>query len=95
MIFEAANSIFPVYQPGVHRFADVKIYTYLMQWEFSICTMAGFVDKGFLLATSSRKVKSYVVENQITSLVWPRLSLTEKQRTINHMIIFNDLVSKF
>ena len=50
--------------------------------------MAGFVDKGFLLATSNQKIKDHVVECQITSLVWPWLSLTEKQRTINHMIIF-------
>ena len=27
--------------------------------------------------------------------VWPCLLLTEKQRTINHMIIFNDSISKF
>ena len=35
--------------------------------------MAGFVNKGFLFASSSRKIKSRVVENQITSLVWPSL----------------------
>ena len=57
--------------------------------------MAGFVNKGFLFATSSQKIKSHVVESQITSLVSPCLSLTEKQRTVNHMIIFNDSVSKF
>ena len=45
------------------------------------------MNKGFLFATSSRKIKSHVVESQITLLVWPCLSLTEKQRTINHMII--------
>ena len=28
-------------------------------------------------------------------LVWPCLLLTEKQRTINHMIIFNESISKF
>ena len=33
------------------------------------------------------------MESQITLLVWPLLSLTEKQRTINHIIIFNDSVS--
>ena len=53
------------------------------------------MNKGFLFATSSRKIKSHVVESQITLLVWPCLSLTEKQRTINHMIIFNDSISKF
>ena len=35
------------------------------------------------------------MESQITLLVWPCLSLTEKQWTINHMIIFNDSISKF
>ena len=28
-------------------------------------------------------------------VVWPCLSLTEKHHTINHMIIFNDSISKF
>ena len=95
VILFTANSIFPVKQPEVQNFVDVKIYTFLMQREFSICAMAGFVDKGFLLATCNRKIKSHVMESQIMSLVWPWLSLTEKQRTINHMIIFNDSVSKF
>ena len=53
------------------------------------------MNKGFLFATSSRKIKSHGVNSQITSLVWPCLSLTEKQHTVNHMIIFNDSVSKF
>ena len=45
----------------------------------SIHILAGFVvNKGFLFATSSRKIKSHVVESQITLLVWPYLSLTEK-----------------
>ena len=35
------------------------------------------------------------MESQITLLVWPYLSLTEKQRAINHMMVFNDSVSKF
>ena len=35
------------------------------------------------------------MESQITLLVWPCLSLSEKQCTINYMIIFNDSVSKF
>ena len=101
MIFDAlfltANSIFLMQQPGVQNFVDVKIYTFLAQWKFSISAVAGFVDKGFLLATSNQKIKDHVVECQITSLVWPWLSLTEKQRTINHMIIFffNDSVNKF
>ena len=46
-------------------------------------------------ATSSQKIKIHFVESQITLLVWPCLSLTEKQHTINHMFIFNDLISKF
>ena len=53
------------------------------------------MNKGFLFATSSRNVKSHVVESQITLLVRPCLSLIVKQRTINHMIIFNDSISKF
>ena len=53
------------------------------------------MNKGFLCATSSRKIKSHGVDSQITSLVWPCLSLSEKQHTVNHMIIFNDSVSKF
>ena len=57
--------------------------------------MAGFVNKSFLFATSNQKIKSHVVESQITLLVWPSLSLTEKQSTINHMIIFSDSISKF
>ena len=94
-IFFTANSIFTVQQPGVQNFVDEKNYTFLTQQELSICAMAGFVDKGFLLATFSRKIKSHVVESQIMSLDWPWLSFTEKQRTINHMIIFDDSVSKF
>ena len=35
------------------------------------------------------------MESQVTLLFWPCLSLTEKQCTINHMIIFNDSISKF
>ena len=53
------------------------------------------MNKDFLFATSSQNIKSHVVECQITSLVWPYLSLTEKHPTVNHMIIFNDLFSKF
>ena len=53
------------------------------------------MNRGFLFATSRRKIESHVVECQITLLVWPCLSLPEKQRTINHMIIFNDSISKF
>ena len=53
------------------------------------------MNKGFLFATSSQKIKSHVVESQITSLVWPFLSLTEKQPTVNHMIFFNDPFSQF
>ena len=35
------------------------------------------------------------MERQIKLLAWPCLSLTEKQWTINHMVIFNDSISKF
>ena len=58
-----------------------------------MCTTAGFVDKD-LFVTSSQVIKSHVVESQRTLvLLW--LSFTEKQRTINHMITFNDSTSKF
>ena len=53
------------------------------------------MNKGPLFATSNPKIKSQVVESQIMSLVWPYLSLTEKQRSVNHMIMFNDSISKF
>ena len=57
------------------------------------------MNKDFLFATSIREIKSQVLESQITLLVWSCLtmfkSLTEKHRTINHMIIFNDSISKF
>ena len=53
------------------------------------------MNKSFFFPTSSRKIKSHVVESQITLLVWPCLSLTEKQGTFNHMIIFNVSISKF
>ena len=47
------------------------------------------MNKGFLFTTSRRKIKSHVAESQITLFVWPCLSLTKKQRTVNHFIIFN------
>ena len=40
------------------------------------------------------KIKSHVMESQITSLVWPCLSLTAKQPTVNHMTFLNDSFSK-
>ena len=46
------------------------------------------MNKDFLFATSSQKIKRHVLESQITLLV------AEINRTINHMIIFNDSVSK-
>ena len=50
---------------------------------------------GPLFATSSRKNKIHAGESKIALFVWPCLSLTEKQHTINHMIIFNDSISEF
>ena len=38
--------------------------------EISIHVLVGFVNKGFLFATSSWKIKSHVVESQVTLLVW-------------------------
>ena len=78
----------------MQNFVTVKNYIFLTANFNHI--LAGFVvNKDFLFATSNWKIKSHVVESQITLLVWPCLSLTEKQHTINHMIIFNDLISKF
>ena len=51
------------------------------------------MNKGFLFVASSRKINSHIVEVQITLLVWPCLSLTEKQRTINYIIVFNVIQS--
>ena len=55
------------------------------------------MNKGFLSATSSRKIKTHVEENQITMLVWPCLNRLQKKKhhTINHMIIFSDSISNF
>ena len=45
----------------------------------SIHILAGFVvNKGFLFATSSQKIKSHVVESEITLLVWPGLNRLQK-----------------
>ena len=77
---------------GTKKFVTVKNYMFLTG-NFHSCT-SKLVNKGFLFATSSRKIKNDVVESQVTLNVWPCLLLTEKQRTINHMIIFNDSISK-
>ena len=79
---------------GVQNFVTVKNYIFLTG-NFNSGTKAGFVNKGFLFATSSIRIKSHVVESQITLLVWPCLAVTEKQRTINHMTIFNNSIGKF
>ena len=89
-----ANNIFPVPgDGGAQNFVTVKNYIFLTG-NFNSCTIADFVNKDFF-ATSSQNIKCHVVESQIALLVWPCLSLTEKQGTINHMIIFNDSVGKF
>ena len=46
-----------------------------------------------LICNPQPKIKSHVVESQITFLVWPCLTLTEKQHTVKHMIIFNVFTS--
>ena len=57
MIFDAlANKIFP--GGGVENFVTRKNYIFL-PGNFN----SGFVNKGFLFATSSRKIESYVVES--------------------------------
>ena len=51
------------------------------------------MNKGFLFATSSREIKSHVADNFACLPMFK--SLTKKHHTINHMIIFNDSISKF
>ena len=52
--------------------------------------------KAFYLKSPTERLKAMlVIESQITLLVWSCWSLTGKQRTINHVIIFNDSISKF
>ena len=48
------------------------------------------VNKGFLFATSSRKIKSHVVESQITLLVWP--CLNHLQKNIAQLITWSFLM---
>ena len=50
------------------------------------------MNKGFLFATSSRMIESYVVESQITLLVWS--CWNHLRENIAHMIIFSGLSSK-
>ena len=58
--------------------------------------LADFVNRNFLFATFSQKTnESHAVGSPITLLIWPCFSLTEKQHTINDVIIFNDSISKF
>ena len=61
----------------IENFVTVKSYIFLT--EISIDIPAGFVvNKGFLIATFSRKIKSHVIENQITLLVSPCLNHLQK-----------------
>ena len=48
------------------------------------------MNKGFLFATSSRKIKSHVVESQITLLVWP--CLNHLQKNIAQLITWSFLM---
>ena len=97
MIFDALrNNISPVQQTGVRSFVTVQNYIFFNRnFQFVLQQAAGFMNEGFLVVTSSQKIKSHAVESQKASLVWPCLSLTEKQHTVNRMIIFNDSISKF
>ena len=52
--------------------------------------LAGVVNKGFLFATSSRKIKNHVVESQITLLVWP--CLNHLQKNIAQLITWSFLM---
>ena len=95
MIFDALwNKIFPMHQrKSVPKWGTtVNNYIFLTR-NFNSCT-SRLVNKGFLFATSSRKIKSHIVGSEIKLLVWPCLSHTEKQSTINHMITSNDSMNK-
>ena len=48
------------------------------------------VSKGFLFATSSQKIKSHVVESQITLLLWP--CLNHLQKNIAQLITWSSLI---
>ena len=50
--------------------------------------LAGFVvNKDFLFATSNWKIKSHVVESQITLLVWPCLNYLQKNIAESFLMI--------
>ena len=51
------------------------------------------MNRGLLFETSSRKIKTHVVEK--SHCLFYHAYQLQKNDTINHMIIFNDSVSKF
>ena len=54
------------------------------------------MNKNFLFAASRWKIKIHAVDSQVTLLVWPYLNHLQKNiARINHMVIFNDSISKF
>ena len=65
---------------------------YLSNGNFQFIQQRALWIKTFYLQPPAKRLKA--VESQITFLVWPWLSLTEKQPIVNHMIIFNGSISK-
>ena len=62
---------------SVQNFVTMKYYIFL-PGNFNY-VLADFVNNGFLFATSCQRIKSHVVESQITLLVWACLSLALKE----------------
>ena len=89
MIFWRISKHFPCVAAWVVTVKPWKIIPF--QQEISIHVLLGFVNKGFFFATPAERLKFML--RQIKCHVWLCFSLTEKQRTINHMIIFNDSIS--
>ena len=71
-----------------------KLYLYNRKFQFLY--EQALWTKAFYLKSPIERLKSMlVIESQTTLLVWSCWSLTGKQRTIIHVIIFNDSISKF
>ena len=70
----------------MQNFVTVKNYIFLTANFNHI--LAGFVvNKDFLFATSNWKIKSHVVESQITLLVWPCLNHLQKNIAESFLMI--------
>ena len=99
--FNTASNIFTV--SGIQHFVVIKEYAFLMG-NSNLCNGRVCVDKDFLFATSSQKFLKAILRKSYNIVFWPWLSLAEKQHTFwalynqnktsNHIIIFNDSISK-